>query len=67
MIEPNEHLLAIHRDPEHMDDRGKYVRLDRNERVVPFPQAVFSGDRGLAGLPRSLASCVPSPRPALEK
>ena len=61
MIEPNEHLLAIHRDAEPMDDRGKYVRLDRNERVVPFPQAVFSGM--LATLGPETFCAYPDPAP----
>ncbi len=41
MIPPNEHLLQIVRIAERMEDRAHAVRLDRNERVTPFPQEVF--------------------------
>jgi histidinol-phosphate aminotransferase len=42
MISPNEHLLAIDRVVERMDERAQYVRLDRNERVTPWPGKTFS-------------------------
>ena len=41
MITPNEHLLNINRAVDHMDERHGYVRLDRNERVTPWPETVF--------------------------
>ena len=34
MIEPNAHLLDIFRVTERMDERARYIRLDRNERVT---------------------------------
>ncbi|HMH50520.1 MAG TPA: histidinol-phosphate transaminase [Candidatus Acidoferrum sp.] len=36
--EPNPHLLAIHRVDDAMAERLAFVRLDRNERVTPFPE-----------------------------
>ena len=41
MIQPNKHLLDIYRITERMDERSQFVRLDRNERVSPFPEEVF--------------------------
>ena len=41
MLLPNEHLLKIDRAIERMDDRARYARLDRNERITAFPNDVF--------------------------
>lgn len=41
MIECPEHLRSVHRDSGRLGDRSRYVRLDRNERVTPFPPQAF--------------------------
>ena len=33
---PNKHLKKIKRNSNYDFDRSKYLRLDRNERTIPF-------------------------------
>lgn len=41
-ILPNPALRDLYREPERMNERAGLVRLDRNERLTPFPPAVFA-------------------------
>jgi histidinol-phosphate aminotransferase len=61
MISPNEHLLAIERVIERMDERSAYVRLDRNERVNSWPESVFRDM--LASLKPEQFCSYPDPSP----
>ena len=61
MIRPNEHLLQIVRIAERMEERAHAVRLDRNERVTPFPAPVFR--EMLAALTPESFSAYPDPSP----
>ncbi len=61
MIQPNEHLLEIHRVVEHMGERVNFVRLDRNERVTPVSQDVFR--EMLATLSPDTFCAYPDPTP----
>ncbi|MBI5032978.1 MAG: histidinol-phosphate aminotransferase family protein [Chloroflexi bacterium] len=65
MIQPNEHLLEIYRVTERMDERSQYVRLDRNERVTPFPEPVFRDI--LASLKPEYFCAYPDPSPLYDR
>jgi histidinol-phosphate aminotransferase len=65
MIQPNEHLLNISRLAERMDERAGAVRLDRNERVTPFPPHVFRDM--LATLSPESFSVYPDPSPLYKR
>ena len=65
MIQPNQHLLDIHRVAENMGERANYVRLDRNERVTPVSQDVFHDM--LATLSPELFCAYPDPTPLYER
>lgn len=41
MIKLKPHLEKLYRSPEGVEGRSKMVRMDRNERVEPFPDQVF--------------------------
>jgi histidinol-phosphate aminotransferase len=41
MIEPRPHLIDIFRSPPETESHLPYLRLDKNERIVPFPQAII--------------------------
>lgn len=60
-IRPSEHLLDVYRPPEGMAERVDCVRLDRNERVDPFPAAAFR--EMLASLDAETFSTYPNPAP----
>ncbi len=65
MIQPNEHLLEIYRVTERMDERTRLVRLDRNERVTPFPPDVF---RDMLSTLRPESFCAyPDPSPLYQR
>ena len=64
-MEPNPHLLAIHRLPEDMAGRERFVRLDRNERVVPFAKSEFAAM--IATLRPEIFSAYPNPSPLIER
>lgn len=40
MIEPKSHIAKLYRTPEYLEDRSRYVCLDRNERTAPFSPEV---------------------------
>ncbi len=65
MIQPNEHLLEIYRVTERMDERSHYVRLDRNERVTPFPEPVFRDI--LSSLKPEYFCAYPDPSPLYDR
>jgi histidinol-phosphate aminotransferase len=63
--EPNPHLLAIHRVDDAMGERAAFVRLDRNERVTPFPEATVRAMLS-AVTPETLCA-YPDPSPLYER
>jgi len=65
MIQPNQHLLGIHRISERMHERGQYIRLDRNERVTPVSTEIF-GDMLSSLSPESFCA-YPDPSPLYER
>jgi histidinol-phosphate aminotransferase len=64
-LSPNEHLLAIQRSVDRMDERLQYVRLDRNERVSPFSADVFA--EMAASLGPDLFCTYPNPAPLYQR
>jgi histidinol-phosphate aminotransferase len=65
MIQPNQHLLDIHRVVDNMGERADYVRLDRNERVTPVSQDVFHNM--IATLSPDLFCAYPDPTPLYDR
>ena len=65
MIEPNEHLKAIHRTTERMPERRGRVHMDLNERVTPFVAELHA--RMLAQIPPELLCHYPDPSPLYER
>jgi histidinol-phosphate aminotransferase len=41
MIAPRPHLEPIHRTPDDTESRLPFLRLDMNERIVPFPESLM--------------------------
>lgn len=41
MIEPRVHLKDLYRMPDDTESHFPYLRLDKNERVVPFPEDIW--------------------------
>lgn len=65
MIQPNAHLLEIHRVTDNMGERANYVRLDRNERVSPVSQEVFR--EMLSTLSADVFCAYPDPTPLYDR
>lgn len=65
MIEPNEHLKAIHRTSERMPERIGRVKMDLNERVTPFDTATWA--RLLEQLRPEMLCHYPDPSPLYER
>ena len=64
MIQPRPHLLNLYRDVER-GGGGQYVKLDRNERVTPLPEALRK--EILAGLPANVFNTYPDISPLYAK
>jgi histidinol-phosphate aminotransferase len=64
-MEPNPHLLDIVRASEDMRGRGRFVRLDRNERMTPFSDSEFRAM--LATLQPDTFSAYPDPSPLIDR
>lgn len=41
MIHPRPHLRELYRTPDDPESHHRYLRLDKNERVVPFPPKIW--------------------------
>jgi histidinol-phosphate aminotransferase len=65
MIEPNEHLKAIHRTSERMPERVGRVHMDLNERVTPFEPSIQA--ELLAQIRPELLCHYPDPSPLYER
>jgi histidinol-phosphate aminotransferase len=64
-VEPNPHLRLLERAAEDMRGRERFVRLDRNERVTPFPSAEFAAM--LSTLRPEMFCAYPDPWPLVER
>lgn len=57
MIEPRLHLKSLYRSPDDPESHLPYLRLDKNERVVPFPQKIW--DRFIDLLSQNVVMAYP--------
>jgi histidinol-phosphate aminotransferase len=64
-VKPNPNLTDIHRTPEDMRGRERFVRLDRNERVTAFSGTEFTGMLATLG-PEAFCS-YPDPSPLVDR
>lgn len=64
-IRPNANVLDLYREPERMNERLNMIRLDRNERLGPFPTATFTEMKRL--FTADLLSTYPDPTPLYAK
>jgi histidinol-phosphate aminotransferase len=64
-MESNPHLRDIVRAPEDMRGRGRFVRLDRNERTTPFSDSEFQAM--LSTLRQEHFSAYPDPSPLIDR
>ena len=60
-IKPNPALQELYREPERMNERVDMIRLDRNERLSPFPPAVFADM--MRPITAEVLSTYPDPTP----
>lgn len=60
-IEPIPQIQELYREPERMSERTGLVRLDRNERLSPFPASAFAEMKEL--VTPDLISTYPDPAP----
>lgn len=42
MIQPKPHIQELHRFPPDVESHRPYLRLDKNERVIPFPDEIVT-------------------------
>ena len=43
MISPKKNIINLHREKDYGTDRSPYIRFDKNERTISFPDDVFKG------------------------
>jgi histidinol-phosphate aminotransferase len=60
-IKPIPQLQELYREPERMNERATMIRLDRNERLSPFPASVFADM--MRSITPATISTYPDPTP----
>ncbi len=41
MIPPRKNIKKLNRMKDFGDDRSAFIRLDKNERTIPFPEKIY--------------------------
>ena len=65
MIEPKSLIANLHRTSGGLDERTDYIRLDRNERTIPFPSEMTAAL--MARITPEMLVSYPSPGPLYQK